>query len=261
MRIVRIIGRYLVLSWRTQARFTVDFFLNILQFVFYTSLTIIFWSTLLQFSPTFAGWSLGELIVLNGLSISATSISLLFFGFTQLDGRLARGEIDRLLCRPIPLLVGLLGESVAIVGAVQQMLTGMLIMGIGFVSTADWPSIGRIALASVTLIGGALAVNLGRGCVALLAFRWGRTGAIVNFLFRFDEFQKYPLTTFPSTVQAIFTWLLPLIFVSTYPAMLLTGKSLPRGWGSVCGIVITLWILMTWFIQNQMLRSYASTGS
>ncbi len=261
IRITRIIVRYLMLSWRMQTQFTVDFFLSILQFMFYTSLTLIFWSTVLQFSQTFDGWSFGELIVLNGISILATGISLSFFGFTQLDKRLARGEIDRLLCRPIPLLVGLLGESMPVVSAVQQMLTGLIIIGIGFTSTPYQPDIEHIVFASITLIGGVLAVNLGRGCVALLAFRLGRTGAIVNFLFRFDEFQKYPLTAFSSPVRLIFTWLLPLILISTYPAMLLTGKLLPKGWEIITVLVIILWLVLFWFIQNQMLHSYESTGN
>lgn len=260
IKVLRLTKQYLTISIKEQTQFAFDFVLNIVQFLFYTALTIIFWGTLMRFTYMFVDWKLGELIVLNGVSIIATGLSLLFFGFNRVDIYLQRGELDHLLCRPVPLLLGILGKGIETVGAIQQIFSGLLIIAVGTLSYKIHLSFPNIVYAVIVLGIGAVSINLARGCLSLLSIFVGRTMPIVDFLFRLDDFQKYPLDTFPKSIQTVFTWLLPIMYVSTYPTMILVGKRLPDNLLFMLITIILGWILLVWFIQRKALRHYESRG-
>ena len=59
--------------------------------------------------PTIAGWSFWEIIFIYGiLYFSEGIISFLFEGTWLLNGLINHGELDRLLLRPVPIVVQVL---------------------------------------------------------------------------------------------------------------------------------------------------------
>jgi ABC-2 type transport system permease protein len=44
------------------------------------------------------------------------------------------------------------------------------------------------------------------------------------------DFAKYPLSAYTRPIQFVLTWLIPLAFISYYPAAVLLGKPLAQPW-------------------------------
>ena len=64
------------------------------------------------------------------------------------------------------------------------------------------------------------------------------------------DFAKYPLSAYTRPIQFVLTWLIPLAFISYYPAAVLLGKPLAQPWigylAPLAGPVAAVGALMIW---------------
>ena len=99
----------LMLSFKTMLEFKGDFFLLMVT-TFVCQMSGLFFIYLIyQKVPTIAGWSFWEIIFIYGiLYFSEGIISFLFEGTWLLNGLINHGELDRLLLRPVPIVVQVL---------------------------------------------------------------------------------------------------------------------------------------------------------
>jgi ABC-2 type transport system permease protein len=119
-----------------------------------------------------------------------------------------------------------------------------------------------LVLAGGVFIRAALFISLGT-----IAFWTKRNGSLVGFaMAMLERGTMYPLSIYPYIIQALFTFLIPVGFISFYPATEFLGKSsgglqLPLSlalWTPAIGIVCFL--LAQWVFRIGM-KSYESAGS
>ena len=164
------------------------------------------------------GWGYESLAFLYGMSVLSHGLAVVFFIQTWgLGYWVIAGEFDQFLLRPMNLIFQFLFDDFNLIGF-TDMIPGLMVFVYGCTKVQLVPSLINILLILCTLAGGTLI----RGAVWLfcgsMSF-WTRSTAnftdMVGELF--ERVSMYPLTIYPEWAQALFTFFLPLAWITFFP--------------------------------------------
>jgi len=213
------------------------------------------------------GWRLGEVAVFYGLVNCMFAIAdALGRGFDVLGTEFLRtGHFDRLLLRPRPLTLQLMGHDLRI-SRLGRLMQGLMVLGFGTVQAGvDWrPE--TVGLALFALAGG---TALFLGILVLqgtLAFWTTESLEVANVLtYGGVEAAQYPLAIYAAWFRRLLTFAVPLACVAYYPVLAILGRGDPLGapgwvgWASpLAGFAFLGLSFMAW---KAGVRRYTSTGS
>ena len=165
------------------------------------------------------GWGSGEAAFLFGLSMFSHGLQDLFFIRTRSVDELIRfGELDRMLLMPL----GLFGQFCMIglnICGLYDLIPAVLLFAWGCGQVGFVWSAGNIFGVLLVIAGGtmiSLAFYTVTGC---LAFWFPKSSSLEDLNLRLiEKMTAYPLTIYPQALQAVFSFLVPLGFISFYPA-------------------------------------------
>jgi len=177
---------------------------------------------------TLQGWGLAELAFLYGLSVLSHGVSVVLFVPTWYMGnRIVDGELDLFLLRPLNVLFQFLFSTFNLIG-LTDMISGIIIFAYGCVLLSfawSWLTVLYIVL---TIIGGALIRGAIWMILGSISF-WikNRASFVVLTMQLYDKTTMYPLSIYPRFLQTLFTVIIPLGWISFYPASDLLNKTVP----------------------------------
>jgi ABC-2 type transport system permease protein len=212
------------------------------------------------------GWSLAEITFLYGMRLTSHGIFYLCFSqLFELDQVLISGEFDRFLVRPMPTLLQLFTRKLR-VNCFGDLLGGVLLLSFAVPGVAiDWSSwaIGFLLLA---VVGGALVEGAVQVTMGSLSFKFLNTLAIRTTANEvFNQYGNYPQRIFPTLLQYLLTFALPVAFVAYFPASALldrTNELIVNPWvawiAPLVGLCLFLVALRIW---KRASRGYQSSGS
>ena len=267
MNSLSLFGRLVAASLRGQARYPVStWMLTLGQFLATGIEFVAIWALFDRFGNV-RGWGLGEVALFYGLvNIMFAVADALGRGFDVLGTDFLRtGAFDRLLLRPRPLALQLMGHDV------RLSRLGRLLQGLGVVAFATvhagiaWTP-AALGLALFAVAGGAA---LFLGILVLqgtLSFWTVESLEIANVLtYGGVEAAQYPLAIYERWFRRILTFAVPLAAVAYYPALALLGKVDPLGaplWvGWVSPLAGFVFLGLSFTAWRAGVRRYTSTGS
>lgn len=218
-----------------------------------------------NFQPL-SGWTFPQLAFLYGLGLASRGImSIISFQSREIDEYVTRGEFDRLLVRPLDVTFQFAVNSINLVGFVH------LVIGLGYfiygahLTRFQWSPLNLVEVALV-LAGGTLIYWSYFTLISSVAFWTKRSKPLVESSMELlARGTFYPLTIYPWVMQMVMTFVLPVGFISFYPACDFLGQSdrssLPLDvamWTPVVGAVMFA-AAITLFRAG--LRRYESAGS
>lgn len=181
-------------------------------------------AVLFEQRETIAGWSHGQVLVLLGwfLIVSGILQGVVIASFSQAIDGIRTGQFDYLLLKPADTLF------LASVGNLRpwkfvDVAAGLLVVGFGLAET------GRLPAAIDLLLGAALGAT---GLVTLYAlyifavagsFALVRIENLMDVLSGLFDFGRWPIHVFEGAWRVLFTVLLPLAVITSYPAMAILG--------------------------------------
>ena len=212
------------------------------------------------------GWTLSEMTFLYGMRLTSHGIFYLCFSqMFELDGVLISGEYDRFLVRPLSPLVQLFTRKLRV------NCFGDLIGGIALLAVATprvdiaWTPLAAAFLV-LAVIGGALVEGAVQVTLGSLSFRFLNliaVRAMVNEVF--NQYGNYPQKIFPTGLQLVLTFALPVAFVAYFPASVLlerTNEIIVVPWlaavAPLVGLALYLVALRIW---QRASRGYQSAGT
>lgn len=212
------------------------------------------------------GWDFPELAFIYGLGLLSHGILVvLFINTWHMDNMVIHGQFDRLLLRPMNVFFQLMASYFNFIGLID-LIPGTIIFLYGcHLVGFEW-SFANIVKLALVLIGGvliraALFVSLGT-----IAFWTKRNASMVGFaLSMLERATMYPLSIYPYLIQVFFTFVIPIGFISFYPAADFLGKDsgfrIPLDlalWTPIIGIVC---FLLSQYLFRHGLKNYESSGS
>lgn len=144
------------------------------------------------------------------------------------------------------------------------MSVGYVMIGLAVFTFGLTISIIGIILGFLALVIGQAALYTLWAGLACLAFWIGRNEGILEISDAIEvKFARMPIDIMPSYVQQFLTFILPVIYISTVPTMLLLGQ-LPLEFGlfylAIAIILLLCWSLMFQFLWQRGLRRYQPVG-
>lgn len=212
------------------------------------------------------GWNYGQLAFLYGISVISHALSMIFFvqgwfmGFFVIEG-----DFDRFLTRPLSVLYQFFFTNINVFG-LTDLIPGILVFVYGCIQTGFSFTVSNVVGIIVMLIGATLI----RGGIYILLGStsfWTKSandfGQFTQEIF--DKTTMYPISMYPEAMQFILTFVIPIGWVSFYPASELLGIEHAFSTGGM-GIWITLAVgIVTMLIAGLVfkigMRRYESAGN
>lgn len=257
---LRLLGTALHVQWQYRLN-------AIIRMVSHFLLTFIdflgIWILVGRFGPL-AGWSLHELAVLYGITNTGFALAqTIARGFTNFDGLLRHGDLDRLLLRPRRTVLLILGRDLPL----HQF--GRLLQGLGVLCWGLWqqeaitPTTGLLLAWSI--VGGAC-LYAGLAVFQATTAFWTIEGLEVFNVATYGGCMaaSYPASCYRPGLRAML-FIIPVALVSYPPCLWVLDRHGEAGWTTAAcwaapaaGIAVLLLASRAWRLG---LRRYASTGS
>jgi ABC-2 type transport system permease protein len=213
------------------------------------------------------GWRIGEVAVFYGLVNCMFAIAdAMGRGFDVLGTEFLRtGTFDRLLLRPRPLALQLMGHDFRI-SRLGRLLQGIGLLAFGAMQADVAWTLQAVFIALFALAGG---VALFLGILVLqgtLSFWTVESLEIANVLtYGGVQAAQFPLALYAQWFRRVLTFIVPLACVAYYPVLAILGKADPLGAPAWAGMVSPLagfvFLAAAFGVWRVGLRHYASTGS
>lgn len=215
---------------------------------------------------TIHGWNYGQLAFLYGISVLSHALSMIFFVNGWFMGWwVIGGEFDRLLTRPMSVVYQFFFTNINVMG-VTDLIPGVIVFVYGCSKTAFQWSFGNLIIVLILLVGATLirgGIYILLGCTTFWTKSTTDFGPFTQEMF--DKTTMYPISMYPEGFQFVLTYLIPIGWVSFYPASGLLGiengiadASLSVWYTLFIGIVV---ICVAACVFRIGLRQYESAGN
>lgn len=256
-----IIWDYIKTYMKTRLTYRSDFLIEILSDFLFQGMNLLFILVVFQHTQLLGDWSREEIIFVYGYFMIPYGIFACFFNLWAFTERyIVKGEMDRVLTRPVNNLVQLVLENVdpsSLFGA----LTGSIIMGYAW-SQMDlslaWydPFVLVLLVIGSVMIYGGVYVFL----TAISFFTDAPTG-IMPMIWNIQNYGRYPIDIYNKIIKLLLTWLLPFAFVGIYPASYFLEKDIAKTMALMTPLVGAIALAIGLFFWNFGVRRYRGAGS
>jgi ABC-2 type transport system permease protein len=251
---------------RADLQYRTSFFLFLISQTLVAGLDLAVIAVLFTQVNSIAGWSVAEVALLYGLAGTGFGLADLFASEVELASRhIKAGTFDLFLLRPAGTLLQLCASEFAPrrVGRLVQPLIVIVIV-LGRVDIA-WTPV-KVALIPITILSGAVIFGAIWVITSSLSFWTVETQEVANsFTYGGVTLSQYPIDVFGTWIRRFVTFVLPLAFVSFFPAAYLLDKPVPFGLPSSVALlspfVAAALALVARAVWRLAIRHYRSTGS
>lgn len=208
-----------------------------------------------------AGWQPGELILLTGcfMTIMGLWSALLGPALTASMNHIRRGTLDYVLLRPADALVLCLVTEFAPWSLVEALGGVALVIG-ALISLGRVPGVVEVAAAIGLGVAGLLALYALGVLVLCASFRAMQLQNLTFLMEAVLDFGRWPAQVFRGALRVVFTYVVPLAVMTTYPAQALlgelTGATVVTAMATSAGLMLVARLL--WM---RALRGYSSASS
>jgi len=235
-----------------------DFILGILATIFMQGCSFIFlWSIFSQID-VLSGWSFYEISILFGYISIANGLEEIFLNGTwELPGiYIRRGELDRLLTRPVNPLFLILANCMELHG-VGSFLFGIVIMIHSFVQLGASLSFVNILFVFISIISSTViffSINLITGT---LSFWVTDSMPAMVMVQRLNQLGQYPINIYNKVIKFVLTWVVPFAFVSYFPVDFILNSNML---GLFSPIFACVFFSLAYSFFKLSLKRYESAG-
>ena len=240
-----------------------DTIISILSFLFSNACSLCSIYFILRAIPSLKGYSIAEVGFFYGFSMLPIALDHLFSDEFWLVAyrRVQLGDMDMHFLRPVPVIFQMFAETFQPdgFGEVIVGVTMMIVCGINLEATITF---GAVFVLIIGAIFGAMIITSFKIIFSSLAFIFKRSGPLLQIIYNFTNYAKYPISIYPKFIRIILIFVLPFgLFVSLPINTLLYGSYNPyllSLW--IAGVAIIFFALSV-FIWTRCEKRYESTGS
>jgi ABC-2 type transport system permease protein len=237
LRYLRLLGIQLRMSLLLSMQYRLEFFLDAVMSIFWTASAIVPLLVLFDVRRTVSGWAWPEalLVVASFTMLKGVLDGAIQPALGDVVEQVRKGRLDFLLLRPV--------DAQFMVSTARfepwrgsDVWLGLVLFGWAFHALGRWPSLGGVAVAATLLVAAvAILYSIAILVVSLSFFVVKVDNLIYLFLSVYDA-ARWPSSIFRGVLALLFTFVLPLAVMTTFPALALLGHlSAAQGVGAVVG--------------------------
>ena len=263
MRYLKLYFTCIKRSMMSRLEYKKDSIISILAFLISNACSLCSIYFILQAIPTLKGYTPAEVGFFYGFSMLPIAIDHLFSDEFWLVAyrRVQLGDMDRHFLRPVPVIFQMFAETFQPDGF-GEVIVGVTMIVICGVNLQVPVTFGAIFVLAVGAIFGAIIITSFKIAISSLAFIFKRSGPLLQIIYNFTIYAKYPIAIYPYAIRFILIFILPFgLFISLPVDTLLYGSYNPYLLSlAIIGAAVVFFTLAT-FIWTLCARRYESTGS
>ena len=263
MRYIKLYFTCIKRSMMSRLEYKKDSIISILSFLISNACSLCSIFFILQAIPSLKGYSPAEVGFFYGFSMLPIAIDHLFSDEFWLVAyrRVQLGNMDHNFLRPVPVIFQMFAETFQPdgLGEVIVGVTMIIICGVNLKASVTF---GAIFVLIIGAIFGAIIITSFKIAISSLAFIFKRSGPLLQIVYNFTIYAKYPIAIFPYAIRFILTFILPFgLFISLPVDTLLYGSYNPYLLSLIIIGVSIAFFTLSAFIWTLCARRYESTGS
>jgi len=230
---------------------------------------VVFWNVITDQVPVLTGagvavWGRGELTLLMGLTEFAWGFgAFIWMGIWEIHWYITEVGLEEYLTRPAGVVYQILARNFWF-GGVAEMAVGGLMSWLAIITFGLPASLLGVLVGVLALIVGQAALYVLWAGLACLAFWIGRNEALLEVSDAIEiKFARTPIDIMPGYVQRFLTFILPVIYISTVPTMLILGQLPPEAgllYLAVAALLLLWWSVVFRFLWRRGLKRYQPVG-
>jgi ABC-2 type transport system permease protein len=261
MRYLRLLAVQLRISAASAMAYRANFFLEGIGSFAWLTLTLLPLFVLYRSRPSVNGWDASSALIVMAYfsALRALLEGVVSPSLVDLVERIRSGSFDYILLKPV--------DAQAMVSASRYEpwkmfdLLGAVALAIyAFWRRGEAPALADVAAGCGLFIAGAVAMySLWITCAAF-SFWVGRLDNLIYLLGSIFDTARWPVYVFPGLWRFVFTFMIPVALMTTFPAMALLGKLDGRtALATIAGSLVML--VTSRLIWRAAIRSYTSASS
>jgi ABC-2 type transport system permease protein len=215
---VGIFYHYIVQYLKSRLIYRMDFINELVSDLLMQAVSLIFILVVFQHTPAMAGWSQAEVIFIYGYFLIPYALFTTFFNLWDFNDRyIVKGEMDRILTRPVYNLVQIVLERTQ-PEALFGVITGGLIMYFA-ASQLDLHFVWYDLFIFLLMVLGSVGIYAGvYVAIASIGFYSDSRTGIAPAIWNIQNYGRYPLDVYNRVIRFVLTWILPFAYVGMYPS-------------------------------------------
>jgi ABC-2 type transport system permease protein len=259
-RYLKLIGIFAGASVAAKLEYRANFVVGIFESFFRAMAAVLGLSFLYGDGKGLGGWSQNEALVLVGIFTligGATSVGI-FPNLRRIGESVRTGSMDFTLLKPLDSQFLVSTREIDIF-QIPEMLIGSGFIAYGLIQLGLANAL-NIVLALALLIAALAIVYSICFMLSTIAFWFVRVENTLELFWGFYQASQFPITAYPGWVRIMFTFFIPVAFITTVPAEALLGRVSLTNVGFAVGFAVLLLGISRWFWRFG-LRSYTSASS
>ena len=263
MRYLKLYATYAKLSLMSKLVYKVNAIIGVIAFLFMEATSLLTLYFLVSSVPSIDGYTIYHIGLLFGLTNMAVGIDHLLtdklWNVAYFEVKL--GRLDHMFLRPLPVLFQVIASEVQLEALGELIVATALIILCGSQLTIVG-GVWSILFMILGIICAAIIISSFKIMVASLAFKFKRSGPLLQFIYNFSGFTKYPLTIYPKFIRIVLTFIIPLGLCLFYPFENLF-KPIENAGLVALGMVgfTSAFAAICLFVWSKLVRMYESTGT
>jgi ABC-2 type transport system permease protein len=242
-------------------QYRADFFMEVVMALLWSGTALVPLYVLFSIRDGVRGWSAEEMLVVVGFFtiLKGVLASVIQPSLSQAVEHIRKGTLDFLLLKPADAQF-LLSTSKLELANLADVFTGFAIIGWALAHLPRRASLFDFAFAAV-LLACALAILYAMWILVVsLAFRVVKIDNMNHLIVSLFEAARWPSSIFRGALALVFTFVIPLALLTTYPALALLGKAGVSHLATAVGVAIAL-IGVSRVVWTRAIRSYAGASA
>jgi ABC-2 type transport system permease protein len=258
---VRIVWGYVLTYWKMKMMYRANFWVDVFSDCLFVCTNVLFIYVLFGHTPQLAGWTREQILFIYGFFMVPWGVFSTIFNVWDFTERyVVKGELDRILTRPVHSLVQLLLENID----PSQLVTA----GIGgAMMVYAWPMLGLSLtwtdpLLFVLLVLGAVMIYMGIyvTLIALSLYTDAPLG-VMPLMWNIQSYGRYPIAIYNTAMKVLLQWVLPFSFVGFYPASVFLRAQSYAVYGLCTPLVGIVCLSIGLLVWHRGILRYRGAGS
>jgi ABC-2 type transport system permease protein len=233
-RYLRLLGIQLRASALLAMQYRLDFVLDGLMSLFWTGSALVPLLVLYADRPSVAGWTWPEalLVVAWFTLLKGVLDGVVQPALANVVEHIRKGTLDFLLLKPVDAQFMVSTSRFELYRA-SDMLGGLVLLGWALHRLHRWPSVSAVGMSALLLFGGVTILYSIWILVVSLAFFVVKVDNLTYLFSSIYDAARWPSSIFRGVLAFVFTFVIPLALMTTYPALALLDRlSLSRALGA-----------------------------
>jgi len=261
MRVLQVLKAQLRASLSLALQYRLDFVIEGLLSLLWIAVTLVPLYVVFGTRPSVAGWTFPETLVVMGWFVLLRGVleGTVSPSLTNVIEHVRKGTLDFVLIKPVDAQL-LISLSRIEPWRIIDLAGGVAIFVYAFRQLGRAPGLAQLALAAAMLLAAVAILYSIAILVVSIAFFAVR---VDNLLYLFQstfDVARWPSSVFRGALAVLFTWVLPLALMTTYPALALLGKLQARtALGALAGTVAFTFVARQVWLHS--IKRYTSASS